>query len=191
MCTPVTHAVVAIGLGKAFTARKMPLRFWLILMWLSACPDADVLAFNFGIPYGAFFGHRGFSHSLLFAFLVGLAVSAVTYRKLVFRFWPLANLYFLVIASHGFLDSFTNGGLGIAFFSPFDNQRYFFPWTPIEVPDIGLHFFSSGRGWATLSSEICIVWLPALVFISAIMGVRRLNTNRMRRNEKGPKPVQE
>jgi len=25
----------------------------------------------------------------------------------------------------------TNGGLGVAYFSPFDNRRYFLPWPPI------------------------------------------------------------
>jgi len=30
---------------------------------------------------------------------------------------------FLATASHGVLDAMTNGGLGVAFFSPFDNRR--------------------------------------------------------------------
>jgi inner membrane protein len=30
------------------------------------------------------------------------------------------------MASHGVLDALTNGGHGIAFFSPFLNERYFF-----------------------------------------------------------------
>jgi inner membrane protein len=33
-------------------------------------PDADVLAFKPGVAYGNIFGHRGFTHSLLFAFVV-------------------------------------------------------------------------------------------------------------------------
>jgi hypothetical protein len=32
-----------------------------------------------------------------------------------------------VTASHGMLDAMTDGGLGVAFFAPFDNARYFFP----------------------------------------------------------------
>lgn len=35
-------------------------------------PDADVLSFNFGVAYGNVFGHRGFTHSLVFAFVVPL-----------------------------------------------------------------------------------------------------------------------
>lgn len=36
---------------------------------------------------------------------------------------------FLCLMSHRILDAFTNGGLEIGFFIPFDNARYFFPWT--------------------------------------------------------------
>jgi inner membrane protein len=63
------------------------------------------------------------------------------------------GLLFLLIASHGILDGFTNGGLGVAYFAPFDNQRYFFPWQPIEVSPIGLSFMSIDGLW-TLASEV-------------------------------------
>lgn len=67
MPTVMTHAAVAVGLGRIFTARRMPLLFWGIAVGLAILPDIDVLAFRYGIPYGAFLGHRGFSHSLAFA----------------------------------------------------------------------------------------------------------------------------
>jgi inner membrane protein len=35
-----------------------------------------VVAFKMGIPYAASFGHRGFSHSLMLAFLFALVCSA-------------------------------------------------------------------------------------------------------------------
>jgi inner membrane protein len=49
-----------------------------------------------------------------------------------------------VKASHGILDAMTDGGLGVAFFSPFDDTRCFFPFRPIKVSPIGLSFFSCG-----------------------------------------------
>jgi len=64
-----------------------------------------------------------------------------------------ASLLFLTTASHGFLDAMTNGGLGIAFFSPFDPTRYFFPWKPILVSPIGLGRFLSQRGAAVLAAK--------------------------------------
>jgi inner membrane protein len=36
------------------------------------------------------------------------------------------------------LDMLTNGGLGIAVFSPFSRERFFFPVQPIPVSPIGL-----------------------------------------------------
>src|SRR5437016_8948293 len=86
------------------------------------------------------------------------------------QFW----LYlFLASASHGVLDAFTNGGLGVAFFSPFDATRYFFPCHPIEVSPIGAAFFSE-RGLSVLQSEFVWVWLPSIVFAILAFAIRRL-----------------
>ena len=74
---------------------------------------------------------------------------------------------FVCTMSHGVLDAMTNGGLGVAFFAPFHNERYFFPWTPIRVSPIGVGFFSA-RGLATLRSELLWVWGPCV--IAAILG---------------------
>lgn len=59
---------------------------------------------------------------------------------------PMVFLFlFLSISSHGFLDAATDGGLGIAFFRPFSNYRYFFPWNPIVVSPLSVgRFFYQG-----------------------------------------------
>ena len=75
---------------------------------------------------------------------------------------------FLATASHGFLDAMTDGGLGVAFFSPFDNTRYFFTWTPIRVSPIGISRFFSARGLAVVKSELLWVWVPALALIAVV-----------------------
>jgi len=67
----------------------------------------------------------------------------------------------------------TDGGLGVAFFSPFDNHRYFLPWTPIRVSPIGLGRFFSHRGLEVLQSELLWIWLPAAVLAIAAWVVRR------------------
>jgi inner membrane protein len=79
----------------------------------------------------------------------------------------------VVTASHGVLDALTNGGLGVAFFAPFSNTRYFFPWTPIQVSPIGLRFFSSSSAWAVILSEIEWVWIPSALVIAVAWMVRR------------------
>ncbi len=134
----------------------------------SVLPDADVVAFAFGIPYEHVLGHRGFTHSIAFAAIVAAAGTLVT-RTQTRR---LATFVFLFICamSHGVFDALTDGGLGVAFFAPFSSERYFFPWTPIRVSPIGAGFFSA-RGMETLASELLWVWLPLAVV--AACGPRR------------------
>jgi inner membrane protein len=80
---------------------------------------------------------------------------------------------FLATASHGLLDAMTNGGLGIAFFSPFNNDRYFLPWRPIVVAPISVRRFFSGRGVEVMKSELLWIWLPAVVFAAGVWSLRR------------------
>jgi inner membrane protein len=172
MPTTMTHAWVAVGLGKCFTGRRMPFSFWALAAGLAALPDLDVIAFRLGIPYTSPLGHRGFTHSLLFALMLSLPVAALTYRRFGMRFGDLLGFFFVVTASHGLLDACTNGGEGIAFFWPFDDTRYFLPWRPIQVSHIGLSFFTTGHGWQTFQSELLWVWLPTCVIVAAVMAWR-------------------
>jgi inner membrane protein len=170
-----THAAVGLALGRVFTARPMPPLYWGLAAGLPLLPDLDVLAFQLGIPYGAPWGHRGLTHSLAFALLVASAAAALTCRRLRIPFWDWLGFLFLDVASHGLLDAFTNGGLGVAFFAPFDDTRRFFPWRPLEVSPIGPDFFSS-RGLATFQSELVWVWLPCAALVAAVelwRGLRR------------------
>ena len=127
------------------------------LIALSFFPDADVLAFAFGIPYSAPWGHRGASHSPVFAagcaLLLVLAVPRL--RRL-----DLGLLVFAVMASHGVLDAFTDGGLGIAFLWPFSHERFFAPWQPIPVAPIGAGLLSA-RGLQVVMMEL-LLFLPLL-----------------------------
>jgi inner membrane protein len=112
--------------------------FWSALSFL---PDADVVGFGLGIDYGDPWGHRGATHSLMFALALGVAVAigARFFKRPELRTGILATL---VVASHGLLDTLTNGGGGIALFWPFDLTRYFAPWRPIPVSPIGLGYLS-------------------------------------------------
>jgi inner membrane protein len=67
----------------------------------------------------------------------------------------------------------TDGGLGVAFFSPLGNQRHFLPWTPIRVSPIGVGRFFSERGLAVLQSELLWIWLPAALFAAGVWFIRR------------------
>ena len=155
----------------------MPARFWLLSAVCAVLPDADVAGLFFGVRYGDPLGHRGLSHSLAFAAAAGVAVSLIFFRDapaMTGRSQTTLALYFgAVTASHGFLDALTDGGLGVAFFAPFDAGRYFLPWTPIKVSPIGADFFG-GRGLRVLASELAWVWLPSLALVAAVWAARKL-----------------
>ncbi len=72
----ITHAAVPLALWCAADRGRIPA--WLLAAGVVAAmlPDADVLAFALHIPYADAFGHRGASHSLLFAFVLA-ALAAV------------------------------------------------------------------------------------------------------------------
>jgi inner membrane protein len=167
MPTGLTHAVVGLGLSEVLMGPEPSPVLCGLSMALAAAPDLDILAFPLGIPYGAFFGHRGFFHSLFCALVIALVVCLLSCQAFALPWWQLWGYFVLVTASHGILDGFTNGGLGIAFFSPFDTGRYFFPWQPIQVSPIGLAFFSKW-GVRVLASELLWVWLPLACAVGVV-----------------------
>jgi inner membrane protein len=115
---------------------------------------------------------------------VSFAAAALTWRRLGVPFYDWLGFLFLVAVSHGLLDALTDGGLGVAFFAPFDGRRYFFPWRPIEVSPIGLGFFSA-RGARTFLSELQWVWLPTGALVGAVEAVRWLRARGARRRVGG------
>jgi inner membrane protein len=177
MPSTFAHAAPALALIPAFSRAGMPARLWVIGVASAAAPDLDVLAFSFGIPYEHPLGHRGLWHSVPFA----AAAAAVVAGLVASPSWPRAWLYlFLVTASHGVLDAFTNGGLGVALLSPFDDTRYFFPFRPIQVSPLSIGAFFSERGLAILASELLWVWLPC-----AVLGLALVARSCRRRRDAG------
>lgn len=168
MPTILTHPALPLAVAWGLGHEVIPKRLLLAGVIASAIPDLDVLAFRFGVPYAAEFGHRGFSHSLLFALIVAI-VGAGFARFLLST--PKRSFWFVfaAVASHGIFDAFTNGGLGVAFLWPVSDQRFFAPFQPIEVAPLGLSRFLSLKGAAVLWSEVLWVWLP--VFGTAAIAV--------------------
>jgi inner membrane protein len=136
---------VAVGLAAArmyHQGRQTPWTSMAAWSALSLLPDADVVGFGLGVRYGDPWGHRGATHSLTLAIAGGIAigVAARRFKRPAVR---TALLACAVLASHGLLDTLTDGGLGAALFWPFELTRYFAPWQPIPVAPIGLDFLSS------------------------------------------------
>ncbi len=178
MATIISHPAVPLALGLALGRERIPGRLLEFGVLASILPDLDVAAFRLGISYGDMFGHRGFTHSIFFALVIGLVFSRCSK---IGRERPWVVFLFVAFSciSHGLLDAMTNGGYGVGFFSPFNGERYFASWTPIEVSPIGAAFFSP-RGMAVLRSELTAVWLPCGLF--ALLGAGlRLSASGVRR----------
>ena len=172
MPTVVTHSIVAIAGGKIFPPHEKPNYFWLLTIFCVILPDIDVIGYtHLFIPYNHFWGHRGFLHSPFFAFILSAFIVGIFFRqlKLFSKLWWQYFLYFfLLTASHGVLDAFTDGGYGVALLSPFDNTRYFFPWTPIRVSPLSVQAIFSQRGITVFVTEILWIWLPVILFVTLV-----------------------
>ncbi len=177
MATAFTHAAVGLTLGQLLP-RDFPIkRLSLFLAFVSVLPDIDVLAFRFGIPYADPFGHRGFAHSILFAVVLAAGTAQILYLSRVGSgpaCMAAGALTFVSVVSLGILDAVTDAGLGIGFFIPFDNGRYFFPFRPLETSAVDPMVFLGhpGRALDIMTSELVWVGLPLVAFTLILQGVR-------------------
>jgi inner membrane protein len=165
MCTVATHPVVPIALSVFIPPEIASPSLLLAGSLCSVVPDLDVIGFQIGVRYEDMFGHRGFTHSIAFAVALATGVTASFFsgesgQAIIFLFLLISTL------SHPLLDALTDGGLGVGFFAPFNNRRYFFPFRPIKVSPMGLHAVHSVRMIETLKSELRWVWLPAAVLFA-------------------------
>ena len=156
------HGLLGYTLSKIADSKSNKLLVFLAIS-SAISPDIDVLSFNLGIPYSNPFGHRGFTHSIMFAVLWAGVLSLILgkNRKLLF----FVTLFFSTI-SHGVLDALTTGGLGVGFFIPLNNERFFLSWRPIKVSPIGISEFFSNWGFQVILSELKYIAIPcALVLL--------------------------
>jgi inner membrane protein len=169
----LSHPAVPLAVAASLGGGTVPPRLAIVACVRSAVPDLDSLGFMAGVPYSSPLGHRGFTHSLIFAVLLALLAAAFA-RRLGASSWVVLVVVLISTASNGILDAMTTGGMGVAFFSPFSNTRYFLPWRVILVSPISVTRFLSERGIAIMKSELLWVWLPCAVVAFFGVAVRRV-----------------
>ena len=165
MASVFGHAALALGIRSWFP-RSQGLGIILLGVILSFLPDADIIAFDFGIPYGHVLGHRGLSHSIFFALVFTYLFTWILRRFEVIKpqYFTITFIYFFIcMGTHGILDAMTTGGKGVAFFAPFYNERMFWPWRVIQVSPIGAGHFFSKWGVAVIKSEAFWIGIPSLI----------------------------
>ena len=160
------HGIVGYTLAKVINDKTV--RGLTLASIVSAIlPDFDVIGFHFGILYESPLGHRGFTHSVVFALLWALALSFTFGRKHKLLWF---GVIFLSTVSHGLLDAMTSGGRGIGFFIPFNNERFFLPFREIKVSPLGIENFFSDWGAKVIFSELKYIFLPCfLIFVFKVL----------------------
>ena len=86
MPTFLSHPAVPLAIGLDLGSKVIPSRLLMVGIALSVLPDLDVLAFRFGVSYASDIGHRGFSHSLIFAALAALLGTSCFRQALLWLF---------------------------------------------------------------------------------------------------------
>src|ERR1700722_19787609 len=98
MASAFGHACAALTIGKVYSGKKLPVSFWVLSIICAIIPDADVIGFKFGIAYGSTFGHRGFTHSILFAIIIGFIAAWMFTRTTTIdrkQLWRFVVYFFL------------------------------------------------------------------------------------------------
>ena len=168
----IGHVAVGLLIGRAYEARTPKERVVAMGTFgaLALGPDADVLGVALGFDYHGHFGHRGYTHSLLFAATLAV-VGFFVARKWGTRPWLTALLTFLAVGSHGFLDAMTYRTRGVPFFWPFTDERFTFPWRHIPPAPVGSNYLSR-RGLEVAAVEL--VYFMPLVIVALAPPLRTL-----------------
>jgi inner membrane protein len=162
----IGHVAVGMAAGRAYAAKDpaMMKKAMVVFSIVSLWPDIDAVAFAMGIPYEAPLGHRGATHSIFMAALVGLLGLYVAWREELPRA-RTAIYTFVVAVSHGLLDTMTyGGGRGCALLWPFVSERFWAPVRFIPISPIGVYILSP-RGAKVMLAELVIFspfWIYAL-----------------------------
>lgn len=178
MASAFTHAFVGAAVATLAPRPFRSLGLGVLLAGVAAAPDLDVIGFRYGIAYADPLGHRGLTHSLPFAMLIGVALAWPLARWRGVPFVSRAGLGLaaaiaLACASHGLLDALTSGGLGVGFFVPFDSQRFFLPWRPLLASPLRAADFFDGVGLEILRNEMAWVWMPVALCAAVVLALRR------------------
>jgi inner membrane protein len=179
----LAHVPAALGVASVAAPTHTSRRYWVVAGLCGIIPDLDYAGAPFGnLAYSNYFGgHRGFTHGLLFAALLGGLLAWGAFRD---ARWDgsrlrLALALALATSTHGLLDALTDVGPAVAFFSPFAAERYTFPWHPID-PSAA----AKGRGLGgialVLANELTWSALPALALAAVGAWGRRYVVARRR-----------
>ena len=165
MPTILTHAALPLIAAWGLGSGRIPPRLALTAAIVALIPDLDVFGRFAGIPAESIMGHRGASHSVAAALVIGMLAACMPVRSVGWR--ARAFVLFLAGLSHGLADMLTDGGKGIALFWPMSSDRMFFWFRPLDVSPIFLRGLENGKLPLVLASEA--LWLLLPISLLAIL----------------------
>ena len=156
------HVAVGAIAARAVSARDVSLprlaAYAVAFAALALLPDTDLVLHALA-PQVHLFAHRGPSHSLAVAALIGTVVALAAPAGTRAR---LGVLVAAVVASHGLLDALGTSGLGVELLWPFTGIRFLAPWHMLPNVDLARPVASIV---AVLALELVLfapAWLYAL-----------------------------
>jgi inner membrane protein len=165
VASPWTHAIAGAAVGAIYQGSQRR-RVIALAAICAVAPDLDLIGWPLGISPLAPLGHRGLTHSIAFAVLLGvLAATALRPDIAKPERWAATVALILATATHSIVDALTTyAPTGPAFWAPFSNDRYRFSWRPLT---------GSGGLKTDFGVEILYVCLPALALMLVLEQVRR------------------
>jgi inner membrane protein len=131
MPSSLSHAMVAVAGGSMIAPRPLLRTFLIAGAVCAVIPDADAIGrlWSGGGDLGWLGGHRGFTHSVTFAALLGILAPLFTLGRARWDGYRLLFGLFVALAtvSHGLLDTTTSVGAvhdGVQLLSPFSSRQF-------------------------------------------------------------------
>jgi inner membrane protein len=178
--TLITHALLPVIGAAAVPRLRLSNRVIGAAIVAAMLPDADVVGrLLFDYPGTHPLGHRGWTHSIVFALLVGLVGMAGSSALRASPRLAFAIL-FLGALSHPLTDMLTDGGRGVMLLWPLSLEKMHWPVRPVEISPLGLRGFEDGRMWEVLASEALWLVAPALIlaFLCRLWSDRHIDSVR-------------
>jgi membrane-bound metal-dependent hydrolase YbcI (DUF457 family) len=172
MPLPVAHGLLGVSVALALR-QPSQLRQWkplLIAAFLGICPDFDYALNWLRISGGGW--HHGFTHSILFAFFVGLITATVSGERHVRG----VILYSAATVSHTLLDFLMTESRGVALWWPFTDQRY-----KLRLPNPIDYTWGSASLWEAIFDLLRISLVELMIFaplLLVLIWVKRLPVGR-------------
>jgi len=166
---PVAHSLIGASVGATLD-RRVEARWQLLCLCglLGVCPDFDYGLNWLHIGRGGW--HHGFTHSIMFALVVGALTAFVTRWRSLRGF----VVFSAATASHTLLDYLMTESRGVALWWPFTDRRYKFRGpNPIDYTYNGTSFADVTLDVLRICFTELIIFAPLLLLVILLRRLQR------------------